>query len=109
MFVQPVKGIINDRVERARLLEQMTSAGHDAQFLFTSQRRQRLFIEQHDVVILAADDQHCGGGDMGQRVPGQIRTPSSRDDAGNTILKLASSLQRGGRTCARTKEPKRQI
>jgi len=43
--------------ERARLFEQMHSAGHNARLLFAAQLRQRLLVEPDYRPIHAADDQ----------------------------------------------------
>ena len=67
---EPISGTHRHLIQHSRFLEEMTRAGNDHQFLRALELAERLAVELLDDQIVPADEQECGGGDMGEGVPG---------------------------------------
>src|SRR5262249_20389125 len=94
---KPLTGQVGDLFESARLGEQVRAAGHNDQVFRTAQSVEGFAIEIHDHTIVAADDESGGRAHGGQLVPGQVRSPTARDDRADPVG-LPRRGDQGGRS-----------
>jgi hypothetical protein len=79
---EPLGGVLGDRVERSRFLEQMRRVRHYDQLLFAPERFERALVQlEHDRVALA-DDQERRRAHAAERLTGESAT-AARDDSGD--------------------------
>jgi hypothetical protein len=64
MLLEPSRGMIDDRFNRARFWKQVTGARDDFQPALTTDARKRLLVEFDDAMIISADDKKCRGPDL---------------------------------------------
>ena len=79
--------MLDDRLERPRLFEEVRGAGHDDELLFTAQLGERGAIEGQHLDIIAADDQQ-GRSILppGRAGPARSGTAAPRNDRGDRPL-----------------------
>ena len=80
MCQEPVARVLDHRIERARLLEEMRRAGNDREPLCAAQFVESRAIEAKHNIVVTTDDQEGGGADRGQCPPGEVRAAAARHD-----------------------------
>jgi hypothetical protein len=78
MLQKPTACVLDDRLERPRLLEEMRGARHDSELLFAAQLDERGAIERQHVDIVAADDQQGRSFYGRERSPREVGTAAAR-------------------------------
>jgi len=82
---EPLRRVLRDRLESAPFFEQMGRAGNDDELLFRAQSRERAFIEDEHLRVVAADEQQRRSAHALERVRGEIRATAARDDRPNRL------------------------
>src|SRR6516165_6191251 len=80
MLQEPAARVLDDRLERSRLFEEVSGAGHDDELLCATELGERGAIEREHLAIVAADDQQGRSFYGRKRSPGKVGTATTRND-----------------------------
>ena len=109
MLQEPAACVLNDRLERPRLFEEVRGAGHDDELFFATQLGERGAIEGQHLDVVAADDQQGRSFYGRERSPGEVGTTATRNDRRDRSLMSRFGNERCCRTGAGAEIPDRQI
>ena len=90
--------------QRTRFLEQVRRTGHHSELVRAAQAPCSALVQNHDFIIVAADDQQRGGSHIRQHRLRQVGTAAPRHDCCNALGLSRSRAQCRGGSGARPKQ-----
>src|SRR6266511_3248942 len=99
---EPFAGEASDFLQRPGLLEEMRRSRYDPKLLLAPQKRESFLVQFNDRFVQTADDEQGWRLDPGQRVCGQVRPASARNNGADFVAELGSRDQRRTASGART-------
>src|SRR5258707_8129475 len=108
MACKPPRSVIDNRLQRSRLREEMARTRNDLQRRRASQAGQCPLVEFDHTIIHAAHDQESRRANLIQRLIRKIGTPAARDAGANATFQPGGRDERSRRSGTRAEQSERR-